>query len=75
LCRLRGILVDAFDTFYASLGEHTLGDLVEKPRALTQALIRRRAHIGRSFAAATGEFDEYLRRDQRLAHTLNPHRE
>jgi Rrf2 family transcriptional regulator, nitric oxide-sensitive transcriptional repressor len=40
-CRLKGVLVDAFDTLYASLDEHTLADLVEKPRALTQALIRR----------------------------------
>jgi Rrf2 family transcriptional regulator, nitric oxide-sensitive transcriptional repressor len=39
-CRLKGILVDAFDTLYAALDEHTLADLVEKPRALTQALIR-----------------------------------
>ena len=40
-CRLKGVLVDAFDTLYASLDEHTLADLVEKPRALTQALTRR----------------------------------
>ena len=39
-CRLKGILVDAFDTLYAALDEHTLADLVEKPRALTQTLIR-----------------------------------
>ena len=40
-CRLKGVLVDAFDTLYAALNEHTLADLVEKPRALTQALTRR----------------------------------
>ena len=39
-CRLKSVLVDAFDALYASLDEHTLADLVEKPRALTQALIR-----------------------------------
>ena len=40
-CRLKRILVDAFDTLYDALDEHTLADLVEKPRALTHALIRR----------------------------------
>ncbi len=39
-CRLKGILVDVFDMLYAALDEYTLADLVEKPRALTQALIR-----------------------------------
>jgi Rrf2 family nitric oxide-sensitive transcriptional repressor len=39
-CRLKGVLVDAFDTLYSALDEHTLADLVEKPRALTQVLIR-----------------------------------
>ena len=39
-CRLKGILVDAFDALYDSLDEHTLADLVEKPRALKHALIR-----------------------------------
>jgi Rrf2 family transcriptional regulator, nitric oxide-sensitive transcriptional repressor len=40
-CRLKGILVNALDVFYEVLDEHTLADLVEKPRALTHALIRR----------------------------------
>ena len=39
-CRLKGILVSAFDALYDSLDEHTLADLVEKPRALKHALIR-----------------------------------
>ena len=38
-CRLRGILVDAFEALYDSLDEHTLADLVEKPRTLKQRLI------------------------------------
>ena len=40
-CRLKGILVNAFDALYEALDEHTLADLVEKPRALTHTLIRR----------------------------------
>ena len=39
-CRLKGILVSAFDALYDSLDEHTLADLVERPRALKRALIR-----------------------------------
>jgi Rrf2 family transcriptional regulator, nitric oxide-sensitive transcriptional repressor len=39
-CRLKGILVDAFDALYASLDEHTLADLVERPRRLRQVLVR-----------------------------------
>jgi Rrf2 family nitric oxide-sensitive transcriptional repressor len=39
-CRLKGILIDAFDALYGSLNEHTLADLVERPRALRKALIR-----------------------------------
>jgi Rrf2 family transcriptional regulator, nitric oxide-sensitive transcriptional repressor len=39
-CRLRRILVDAFDALYESLDEHTLADLVERPRALTHTLFR-----------------------------------
>ncbi len=39
-CRLKGILVNAFDALYDSLDEHTLADLVEKPRGLRQALLR-----------------------------------
>ncbi len=38
-CRLRGILVNAFEALYDSLDEYTLADLVEKPRALKQTLI------------------------------------
>jgi Rrf2 family nitric oxide-sensitive transcriptional repressor len=40
-CRLKGFLVDAFDALYDSLDQHTLADLVERPRALTQLLVRR----------------------------------
>jgi len=39
-CRLKRILVSAFDALCDSLDERTLADLVEKPRALTHALIR-----------------------------------
>ena len=39
-CRLKGILVSAFDALYDSLDQHTLADLVAKPRALTHALTR-----------------------------------
>jgi len=39
-CRLKGILIDAFDALYDSLDEHTLADLVAKPRALMHALTR-----------------------------------
>ena len=38
-CRLKGILVNAFEALYDSLDEHTLADLVERPRALKQVLI------------------------------------
>ena len=40
-CRLKGILVNAFEVLYEALDEYTLADLVEKPRKLTHALIRR----------------------------------
>lgn len=40
-CRLKRILVDAFDTLYDALDEHTLAELVVKPRSLAHALIRR----------------------------------
>ena len=40
-CRLKGVLVDVFDRLYAALDEYTLADLVEKPRALKQVLMRR----------------------------------
>ena len=39
-CRLKGILVDAFEALYRSLDEHTLADLVERPRPLAHALMR-----------------------------------
>jgi Rrf2 family nitric oxide-sensitive transcriptional repressor len=39
-CSLRGILVHAFDALYESLDQHTLADLVAKPRALRHALVR-----------------------------------
>ncbi len=39
-CKLKGILIDAFDALYESLDEHTLADLVERPRALKAVLIR-----------------------------------
>jgi Rrf2 family transcriptional regulator, nitric oxide-sensitive transcriptional repressor len=39
-CHLKGILVNAFEALYDSLDEHTLADLVERPRALKQVLIR-----------------------------------
>ena len=39
-CLLRGFLVSAFDALYDSLDEHTLADLVERPRALRQVLVR-----------------------------------
>ena len=40
-CRLKGILANAHDRFYDSLNEHTLADLVSKPRTLMRELIRR----------------------------------
>jgi Rrf2 family transcriptional regulator, nitric oxide-sensitive transcriptional repressor len=42
-CRLKGILVGAFDALYDSLDRHTLADLVEQPRALKLALVRARS--------------------------------
>ena len=42
-CRLKGILVGAFDALYDSLDRHTLADLVEQPRALKHALVRARS--------------------------------
>ena len=39
-CRLKDILVESFDALYASLDRHTLADLVERPAALKQALVR-----------------------------------
>ena len=37
-CRLKGILVNAFEALYDSLDEHTLADLVDRPRVLRQRL-------------------------------------
>ncbi len=42
-CRLKGILIDAFDALYVSLDGHTLADLVERPRGLKHTLMRRQA--------------------------------
>ena len=39
-CRLKGILVNAFEALYGSLDEHTLADLMASPHELRQALIR-----------------------------------
>ena len=39
-CRLKGIFVNAFEALYDSLDEHTLADLVERPRTLRAVLIR-----------------------------------
>jgi Rrf2 family nitric oxide-sensitive transcriptional repressor len=38
-CRLKGILVNAFEALYGSLDEHTLADLVDRPRTLRRTLI------------------------------------
>ena len=38
VCRLKGILVGAFDALYDALNEHTLADLVSRPRGLAQVL-------------------------------------
>jgi Rrf2 family nitric oxide-sensitive transcriptional repressor len=40
-CRLKGILANAFEALYDSLDDHTLADLVERPRVLKQVLIHR----------------------------------
>lgn len=40
-CRLAAILARSFDTFYASLDEYTLADLVQKPERLTALLARK----------------------------------
>jgi|SRR5581483_5575954 len=40
-CRLKGMLAHALDVFYDALNEHTLADLVAKPRALMHVLVRR----------------------------------
>jgi len=39
-CRLRGVLVDAFDALYESLELHKLANLVRAPSVLRQALVR-----------------------------------
>jgi Rrf2 family nitric oxide-sensitive transcriptional repressor len=38
VCRLKGILVGAFDALYDALDEHTLADLVDRRRSLSQIL-------------------------------------
>ena len=40
-CKLKGVLVRAFDSLYATLDETTLADLVNAPRKLNALLIRR----------------------------------
>jgi len=37
-CRLRGVLTEAVEAFYAALDRHTLADLVRQPRALSRLL-------------------------------------
>lgn len=39
-CRLKGVLVGAFDALYAELDRHTLAELVARPRAMRQVLHR-----------------------------------
>jgi Rrf2 family nitric oxide-sensitive transcriptional repressor len=38
VCRLKGILVGAFDALYDALNGYTLADLVNRPRGLAQLL-------------------------------------
>ena len=40
-CRLKGILADAVRSFYATLGKHTLEDLVQAPEELLPLLFSR----------------------------------
>lgn len=40
-CKLTGLLVEAFDAFYATLDEYTLADLVRAPRRLNEILVRK----------------------------------
>jgi len=40
-CKLKGVLLRAFDSLYATLDEYTLADLVKAPRRLNELLIRR----------------------------------
>jgi Rrf2 family nitric oxide-sensitive transcriptional repressor len=37
-CRLRGVLAEAVEVFYAALDRHTLADLVQQPRELSRLL-------------------------------------
>jgi Rrf2 family nitric oxide-sensitive transcriptional repressor len=40
-CRLKGILADALGDFYDTLNQHTVADLVARPRALMHVLVQR----------------------------------
>lgn len=42
VCELQTVLVNAFEALYASLDQHTLADLVERPKPLLVALTRRK---------------------------------
>jgi Rrf2 family nitric oxide-sensitive transcriptional repressor len=46
-CRLKGILVNAFEALYDSLDEHTLADLVDNPRVLNDMISFRSDPRGR----------------------------
>ena len=39
ICRLRGVMKEAVDAFYAALDRHTLADLVQNSAALAQVLM------------------------------------
>jgi Rrf2 family nitric oxide-sensitive transcriptional repressor len=51
-CRLRGVLHEAVNAFYAVLARYTLADLVRNRAALAKALSRRRVLIPRGAAPA-----------------------
>ena len=38
VCRLKGVLVGAFEALYDALNEYTVADLVHRPRSLAQVL-------------------------------------
>lgn len=40
-CKLKGVLIRAFDSLYSTLDEYTLADLVNTPRRLNELLIHR----------------------------------
>jgi Rrf2 family nitric oxide-sensitive transcriptional repressor len=45
-CRLKGVLAEAVQAFHASLGKHTLEDLVEPREALVRLLFNPAGHRG-----------------------------